>query len=146
MLRELYPSVLTKRELAKTAKLPVFKSVFVPILIFDHESWVMTERMLFQVQAAEMGFLRRVYDVTLRNKVRSCEIRKALKIESLLRIERSQIRWFGHEFTVSQDRLAMQALLATSTGDAVVQGPGGVITVHLRPYLFPYWCGASRKM
>jgi len=32
VLRELYFSVVTKRELLKTAKLTVFKSVFVPIL------------------------------------------------------------------------------------------------------------------
>jgi len=40
----------------------------------------MTERILSQVQAAEMMFLRRVHRVTLRDKVRSCEIRKALNV------------------------------------------------------------------
>jgi len=38
VLRELYRSVVTKRELLKTAKLSVFKSVFVPILNCGHES------------------------------------------------------------------------------------------------------------
>jgi len=33
-------SVATKRELSNTAKLSVFKSVFVPILTYGHESWV----------------------------------------------------------------------------------------------------------
>ena len=38
------------------------------------------------------GFLRRVYVVTLHEKVRSCEIRKALNVEQLLlRSERSQL-------------------------------------------------------
>jgi len=49
VLRELYRSVVTKQELSNTAKLPVFKSIFVPILIYGHECWVMTERMLTQV-------------------------------------------------------------------------------------------------
>jgi len=53
-LREFYRSVVTKRELSNTAKLSVFKSVFVPILTYGHESWVMTEKILSQVQAAEM--------------------------------------------------------------------------------------------
>jgi len=48
--------VVTKRELSNTAKLSVFKSVFLPTLTYGHESWVMTERILSQVQAAEMGF------------------------------------------------------------------------------------------
>jgi len=76
VLRELYRSVVTKRELANTTKLSVFKSVFVPILTYVHESWVMTERVLFQEHVAEMGIFRRAHDVTLRDKVRSCEIRK----------------------------------------------------------------------
>jgi len=51
----------------------------------------MTERMLSLEQATEMGFLRSVHDVTLCNEVRSCNIRIALNVEPLLRIERSQI-------------------------------------------------------
>ena len=56
VLRELYCSVTTKRELWHTAKLSVFKLTFVPILTYGHESWVMTERILTQVQAPKMGF------------------------------------------------------------------------------------------
>jgi len=42
VLHELYRSVVTKREVSSTAKLSVFKLVFVPILTYDPESWVMT--------------------------------------------------------------------------------------------------------
>jgi len=42
-LCELYLSVVTKPELSNTAKLYVFKSLFVPILIYVHDSWVITE-------------------------------------------------------------------------------------------------------
>jgi len=64
VLRELYRSVGTKQDLSNTTKLSVFKLVFVPILPCGNESWVMTERILTQVQAPEMGFLRRVHGVT----------------------------------------------------------------------------------
>jgi len=37
VLREIYHSVITKRELANTVKLSVFKSVFVVILTYGHE-------------------------------------------------------------------------------------------------------------
>ena len=91
VMRALHYSVVMKRELSKKAKLSIFKAVFVPILTYGHESWVMTERMRSQVQASEMRFLRRIEGVTLFNKVRSSEIRKSLNIEPLLlRIERSQ--------------------------------------------------------
>jgi len=49
------------------------------------------------MQAAKMGFLRKVHGVTIHDKLRSCEICKALDVEPpLLRIERPQLRWFGH--------------------------------------------------
>jgi len=56
--------------------LSVFKPVFVLILTYAHESWATTERVRSQVQVAEMGLLRRAHGVTLRDIVRSCEIRE----------------------------------------------------------------------
>ena len=48
--------VTMKRELSKKSKLSLFKAVFVPILTYGHESWVMTERVRSQEQASEMRF------------------------------------------------------------------------------------------
>ena len=77
----------------------------------------MTERARSQVQASEMRFLRRIEGVTLFNKVRSSEIRKYLNTEPLLlRIERSQLRWFGHVSRRPQERLPKQALVAKANG------------------------------
>ena len=95
-----------KRELSKKEKLSILKTVFVPILTNGHESWVMTVRVRSQVQASEMRFLRRIEGVTLFNKVHISEIRKFLNIEPLLlRIERSQLKWFGHVSRMPQERL-----------------------------------------
>jgi len=54
----------TKRELSNTAKLSVFKWIFVLILTYGYESWVMTERIFTQVQTPKLRFSRRVHDVT----------------------------------------------------------------------------------
>ena len=124
VMRALHYSVVMKRELSKKAKLSIFKAVFVPILTYGHESWVMTERMRSQVQTSEMRFLRRIEGVTLFNKVRSSEIRKSLNIEPLLlRIERSQLRWFDHVSRMPQERLPKQALLARANGRRPVGRP-----------------------
>ena len=45
VMRALHYSVVMRRELSKMAKLSILKTVFVPIFTYDHESWVMTERM-----------------------------------------------------------------------------------------------------
>ena len=42
---KLYQSVVLKQELCTKAKLSVFRSVFVPILSYGHECWVMTKRV-----------------------------------------------------------------------------------------------------
>ena len=81
VMRAPHYSVVMKRELSKKAKLSIFKAVFVPILTYGHESWVMTERVRSQVQASEVRVLRKIEGVTLFNKVRSYEIRKSLNIE-----------------------------------------------------------------
>ena len=70
-----------KRELSQKAKLSIFKTVFVPILTYGHESRVIIEKERSQVQASDMRFLRRIEGVTLFNKMRSSEIRKSLNIE-----------------------------------------------------------------
>ena len=56
VLHVIYLSVVTKRELSIIAKLSAFKSVFVPILTYGHESWAMAQRALSQVQTTEMEF------------------------------------------------------------------------------------------
>ena len=42
IMRTLHYSVVMKREMPKKAKLSIFQTVFVPILTYGHESWVMT--------------------------------------------------------------------------------------------------------
>ena len=124
VMRALHRSVVTKRELSKKAKLSVFKSIFIPILTYGHESWIMTERVRSQVQASEMRFLRRIQGVTMFDKVRSLEIRKSLQVEPLLlRIERSQLRWFGHVSRMPQERLPKQVLLEKVKGERPVGRP-----------------------
>ena len=90
------------------------KRVFVPILTYGHESWVMTEKNILSTSGRD-GISRRVDRVTLRDKMHNCEIPKALNIEQLLRIKKSQLRLFGLLTTISQKILARQILLAAPT-------------------------------
>ena len=128
----LHYSVVTKRELSKKAKLSIFKTVFVPILTFGHASWVMTGRVRSQVQASEMSFLRRIERVALLSKVCSSKIRKSVNIEPLLlRIKRSELRWFGHVSRMPQKRLPEQALLAKANGRRPIGRPGSRWTNYI---------------
>jgi len=67
--------------------------------------------VLPQVQMEEM---RRVHGVTLRDKVHSCKIRKALYDESHLRINRSLPLCFDHMTRMTTQRLAKRDLFAAA--------------------------------
>ena len=69
VMRALHHSVVLKRELSRKAKLLVFKSIFVPILIYGHESWVLIENVRSQMQASEMRFLQKIKCICLTNIV-----------------------------------------------------------------------------
>ena len=124
--------VVMKRELSQKAKLSIFKTVFVPILTYGHESWVIIEKERSQMQASDMRFLRRIEGVTLFNKMRSSEIRKSLNIEPLLlRIERSQFRWLGHVSRMPREIFPKQALHAKANG----RRPVGRLTTKWTNYI-----------
>jgi len=82
VLRELHHYVTTNWELSNTAKLSVLKSVLVPIVTYGHESLENTKRMLYQVQAAEMGFSQRIHGATLRGTVRRISVKFAKAMSS----------------------------------------------------------------
>uniref|UniRef100_A0AAQ4PNU2 Reverse transcriptase domain-containing protein n=1 Tax=Gasterosteus aculeatus aculeatus TaxID=481459 RepID=A0AAQ4PNU2_GASAC len=117
VLHSLYHTVVTKRELSRNAKLSIYRSIFVPTLTSGHEGWVMTERTRSRVQAAEMGFLRRVAGVSLRDRGRSSAIREELGVEPLLLcVKRSQLRWFGHLVRMPPGRLPREVFQARPAG------------------------------
>jgi len=79
-------------------------------------SWILGNdcKSTISMQASEARLLRRIHSVIFRNEVRSCEIRKVLNVELFqLRIERSQLRWFGHVTRIPMEILARQFLLVT---------------------------------
>ena len=70
-----------------------------------------------RIQAAEMSFLRRVAGISLRDRVRSSVTRERLGLEPLLlRLERSQLRWFRHLVRMPLERLPREVLEACPTG------------------------------
>ena len=102
--------------IVEKAKLSIFKTGFVAIITYGHESWLMAERM--QVQASKMRFLQRIEEVKLFNKVRSSEIRKSFNIDPLLlRVERSQLGWFGHVSRMPQERFPNKLYLPKQMGE-----------------------------
>ncbi|KAK3573216.1 hypothetical protein QTP86_015137, partial [Hemibagrus guttatus] len=117
VMRSMYRSVVVKKGLSRKAKLSIYQSIYVPTLTYGHELWVMTERVRSRIQAAEMSFLRRVAERSLRDRVRSSVTREELGVEPLLfHIERGQLRWLGHLFWMPPGGLPGEVFRACPTG------------------------------
>jgi len=83
--------------LSKKAKLSVFKTVFIPILTYGHESWVMTERIRSQVQASEVRFCEELKELHYLTKC----------VASKFKNHWTSSRYFSESKGLSLDGLAM---------------------------------------
>ena len=79
-----------KSELSQKAKLSIYRSIFVPILTYGHEGWVMTERTRSRIQAAEMGFLSWVDGISHRDRVRSFVIREGTQSRAAAHLRKKE--------------------------------------------------------
>ncbi|TWW64140.1 hypothetical protein D4764_03G0011480 [Takifugu flavidus] len=117
VMQALNRSIVVKKELSQKARLSIYRSIYVPILTYGHQRWVMTERTRSRIQAAEMSFLHRVAGLNLRDRVRSLDIREELGVEPLLlHIERSQLGWLGHLARMPSGRLPSEVFRTCPTG------------------------------
>jgi len=131
VLHELYRSVVTKRE-SSTAKLSVFKSVFVPILTYVPESWVMSE-IISRVQTAERDFCDESVVWHFATKCAAVKVAEPWMwnhISSELREHRYQYICFGHVSRIpTKDWRGKSSWLnQRKRGSEVIQGLGLVTT------------------
>lgn len=85
-----------------------------------------------QIQAAEMGFLCRVVELSLRNGVKISVIQEKLRVELLFLIERSQLKWFGHVIWIPHGRLHLEVFQARPLVGGPREDPestGGVVYI-----------------
>ena len=115
VMRALYRSVVVS-ELSRK-KLLIYQSIYVPTLTYPHKLWVVAESTRLRIQVAKMSFLPRVAGLSLRDRVRSSDIWRELGVEPLLlRVERSQLRWFRHLTRMPPGRLPLEVFRARPTG------------------------------
>ena len=124
VMQALHHSVVSKLEQSRKSKLSMVKTIFVPILTYSHESWVIAEKLRSQMQASKIKFLQKINGITTFNLLRNSLIRYSLDIEPLLlSIEISQLTWFGYRSRMFQEWLPIQTLCVTVNGKIPVGRP-----------------------
>lgn len=98
-----------KKEISINTKMSIYKSVYIPVLTYGSETWVLTKRLKSRLQAMEMIYLRRVLGVSRKDRIRNEIIRNRLEVIPLIKtIERNQLRWFGHMTRMDETRPVKQ--------------------------------------
>ena len=99
----------------KKAKLLIHMTILRPILLYRHESWILTKKLKSKITAADMkvGLLRLVKGVTRRDRVRNTDIYiyEEFKIKPIIEtIQTDQSRWFGHAMRRDEKTTAKKVL------------------------------------
>ena len=98
--------LLWNEDMPAKCKMLLYKTYFIPILTYGAVTWSLTNKEVGNLQAAEMKFLRSIAGVSKMEKLRSCDIRKKLGVESLhYKIGRDRLRWYGHLRRMNPDRV-----------------------------------------
>ena len=107
-------TIINKKEIEPKTKLQIYQSIYLPTLLYGCETWARTTKVDSQVTAAEMKYLRRVANKTRWDRERNSKIREDLKVQEAVteKIERTQLRWYGHVKRMSQDRIVRRSVEA----------------------------------
>ena len=67
-------------------------------LLYDSETWRLTENNKRRVEATEMGALRRSSRISRKERIRNVTIRQQIGLVELIvkEIEQNQLTWYGH--------------------------------------------------
>ena len=72
-------------------------TVIRPVLLSGAECWTVRKKEELILEKTEMRMLRRIKGVTLRDKVKSVDIRKELGVNSIQdKVREISLRWYGH--------------------------------------------------
>ena len=89
--------LLKDRHMPNKAKLLIHMTIMRPILLYGHESWILTKKLKSKITAADMKVLRLVKGVTRIDIIRNADIYDEFKIKPIIEtIQTYQLRWFGH--------------------------------------------------
>ena len=103
--------LLKDRHVPKKAKLLIHMTILRPILLYGHESWILTKKLKSKITAADMKVLRLVKGVTRRDRIRNADIYDEFKIKPIIEtIQTDQLRWFGHVMRRDEETTAKKVL------------------------------------
>ena len=90
----------------------IYNALIKSSLLYGSETWRLTENNKRQVEATEMGALRRSSRISRKDRIRNVTIRQQIVLEETIikEIEQNQFTWYGHVQRMAEERLPKIAL------------------------------------
>ena len=80
--------VISDKKMPRKLKIKLYMTVVRPVLLYGAECWTVRKKEEQILEKTEMRMLRRIKGVTLRDKVKSVDIRKDLGVNSIRESEK----------------------------------------------------------
>ena len=89
--------VISDKKMPRKSKIKLYMTVIRSVLLYGAECWTVRKKEEQILEKTEMRMLRKIKGVTLRDKVKSVDIRKELGVNSIQEKGREmRLRWYGH--------------------------------------------------
>ena len=89
--------VIYDKKIPIKLKVKLYTTIVRPALLYGSETWVVRRKEEQMLEKTEMRMLRRIKGVTIRDKVRSHDIRKELGVSDIKeKVREARLRWYGH--------------------------------------------------
>ena len=89
--------VISDKKMPRKLKIKVYMTVIRPVLLYGADCWTLRKKEEQILEKTEMKMLRRIKGVTLRDTVKSVDIRKELGVTSIQeKVREMRLRWYGH--------------------------------------------------
>ncbi|KAF0031718.1 hypothetical protein F2P81_016273 [Scophthalmus maximus] len=103
--------VFEDRDLQSKTKIPVYKAVWLPTLLYGSEAWTTYSRHLRALEALHQRDLRRILRITWEDRRTNTTVLEEAGISTITAIvAQHQLRWTGHVIRMPDSRLPKQAL------------------------------------
>ena len=89
--------VMCDKQMPKTLKGKVYKTVIRPVLMYGSETWALRAQDTSKIAAAEMKILRWSSGHTKFDRIRNTVIREGMKVAPIeAKLRENRLRWLGH--------------------------------------------------